>query len=164
MWWSCAGGSSVKGSGEVIRASAPYTSGWGSFVLLKNGLCQGSKGRQFEHVTPDICECQMGCMPGTFKVQLLSDTGFLLRKVMTSRPEMTWDEAQTVICLIQGDFLWCGISVSLAARQHLKKDAKHDLTATYNYRHIAGVFLGMYQAGTVRINISAGHANVSMED
>ena len=22
-------------SGEVIRASAPYTSGWGSFVLLK---------------------------------------------------------------------------------------------------------------------------------
>ena len=28
-------GSSVKGSGEVIRASAPYTSGWGSFVLLK---------------------------------------------------------------------------------------------------------------------------------
>ena len=32
---SCAGGSSVKGSGEVIRASAPYTSGWGSFVLLK---------------------------------------------------------------------------------------------------------------------------------
>ena len=28
-------GSSVKGSGEVIRASAPYTSKWGSFVLLK---------------------------------------------------------------------------------------------------------------------------------
>ena len=28
-------GSIVKGSGEVIRASAPYTSGWGSFVLLK---------------------------------------------------------------------------------------------------------------------------------
>ena len=28
-------GPSVKGSGEVIRASAPYTSGWGSFVLLK---------------------------------------------------------------------------------------------------------------------------------
>ena len=28
-------GSSVKGIGEVIRASVPYTSGWGSFVLLK---------------------------------------------------------------------------------------------------------------------------------
>ena len=31
----CGGGSTVKGSGKVIRASAPYTSGWGSFVLLK---------------------------------------------------------------------------------------------------------------------------------
>ena len=28
-------GSSVKGSGEGTRASAPYTSKWGSFVLLK---------------------------------------------------------------------------------------------------------------------------------
>ena len=28
-------GSSVKGSGEVIRASALYTLKWGSFVLLK---------------------------------------------------------------------------------------------------------------------------------
>ena len=34
-WWPCPGGSSVKGSGEVIRASASYTSGWGSFVLFK---------------------------------------------------------------------------------------------------------------------------------
>ena len=32
---SCAGGSSVKESGEVIRVSAPSTSGCGSFVLLK---------------------------------------------------------------------------------------------------------------------------------
>ena len=28
-------GAQVLRSGEVIRASAPYTSGWGSFVLLK---------------------------------------------------------------------------------------------------------------------------------
>ena len=32
---SCARGSSVKGTGDVIRVSAPYTSGWGSFVPLK---------------------------------------------------------------------------------------------------------------------------------
>ena len=29
------GDSSVMGSGEVIRASVPYTLGWGSFVLVK---------------------------------------------------------------------------------------------------------------------------------
>ena len=34
----------------MIRASAPYTSGWGIFV--KNGPRQGSTGRQFEHITP----------------------------------------------------------------------------------------------------------------
>ena len=43
-WWSCAGGSSVKGSGEVIRASAPYTSGWGSFVLLKMDCVRVARG------------------------------------------------------------------------------------------------------------------------
>ena len=40
----CAEGSSVKGSGEVIRASAPYTSGWGSFVLLKMDCIRIARG------------------------------------------------------------------------------------------------------------------------
>ena len=34
----------VKGSGEVIRASAPYTSGWGSFVLLKMDRVRIARG------------------------------------------------------------------------------------------------------------------------
>ena len=38
----------------MIRASAPYTLGWGSFCTVKNGLCQGNMGRQFEHVTLGI--------------------------------------------------------------------------------------------------------------
>ena len=37
-------GSSVKGSGEVIRASASYTSGWGSFVLLKMDRVRVARG------------------------------------------------------------------------------------------------------------------------
>ena len=36
----------------MIRASAPYTSGWGSFVLLKMDCIRVARGRQFEHVTP----------------------------------------------------------------------------------------------------------------
>ena len=35
----------------MIRASASYTSEWGSFVLLKMD-CKVSMRRQFEHVTP----------------------------------------------------------------------------------------------------------------
>ena len=33
-----------------------------------------------ENIAADICESQIGCPPGTYKVQLLSDTEFLLRK------------------------------------------------------------------------------------
>ena len=33
-----------------------------------------------ENIAADICESRIGCPPGTYKVQLLSDTKFLLRK------------------------------------------------------------------------------------
>ena len=37
-----------------------------------------------EDIAIDICESQIGCPAGTYKVQLLSDTEFLLRKRPTS--------------------------------------------------------------------------------
>ena len=33
-----------------------------------------------ENIAADICESRIGCPPGTYKVQLLSNTEFLLRK------------------------------------------------------------------------------------
>ena len=75
------------------------------------------------------------CPPGTYKVQLLSDTEFLLRKRPTSGPEMNWQDANTVIRLVHGELLWCGVPVSLAARHRTKKEAKYDLDATFAYRH-----------------------------
>ena len=41
-----------------------------------------------ENIAADICESRIGCPPGTYKVQLLSNTEFLLRKRPTSGPEM----------------------------------------------------------------------------
>ena len=41
-----------------------------------------------EDTAVDICESCIGCPAGTYKVQLLSDTEFLLRKRLTSGPEM----------------------------------------------------------------------------
>ena len=41
-----------------------------------------------ENIAADICKSWIGCPPGTYKVQLLSDTEFLLRKRPTSGPEM----------------------------------------------------------------------------
>ena len=88
-----------------------------------------------EDIAVDICESRIGCPPGTYKVQLLSDTEFLLRKRPTSGLEMNWQDANTVIRLIHGDFPWCGVPVSLAAGHRSKKEAKYDLDATFAYRH-----------------------------
>ena len=88
-----------------------------------------------ENIAADICESRIGCPPGTYKVQLLSDTEFLLRKRPTSGPEMNWQDANAMIRLIHGEFLWCGILVSLAAGHRTKKEAKYDLDATFAYRH-----------------------------
>ena len=48
---------------------------------------------------------------------------------------MNWQDANAVIRLVQGEFLWCGIPVSLAAGHCTKKEAKYDLDATFAYRH-----------------------------
>ena len=88
-----------------------------------------------EDIAIDICESRIGCPPGTYKVQLLSDTKFLLRKRPTSGLEMNWQDANTVIRLIHRGFLWCGIPVSLVAGHRSKKEVKYDLDATFAYRH-----------------------------
>ena len=48
---------------------------------------------------------------------------------------MNWQDANTVISLIHGKFLFCGVPVSLAARHRTKKEAKYDLDATFTYQH-----------------------------
>ena len=48
---------------------------------------------------------------------------------------MNWQDANAVIRLIHGEFLWCGVPVSLAAGHRTKKEAKYDLDATFAYRH-----------------------------
>ena len=40
-----------------------------------------------------------------------------------------------MIRLIHGEFLWCGVPVSLVARHHMKKEAKYDLDAIFAYQH-----------------------------
>ena len=88
-----------------------------------------------EDITVDICESWIGCPAGNYKVQLLSNTKLLLRKQPTSGPEMNWQDANAIIRLIHGHFLWCGVPVSLAAGHCSKKKGKYDLDATFAYQH-----------------------------
>ena len=48
---------------------------------------------------------------------------------------MNWQDANTMIRLVHGEFLWCGVPVSLAAGHRTKKEAKYDLDATFTYQH-----------------------------
>ena len=48
---------------------------------------------------------------------------------------MNWQDANAIIRLISGLFLWCGVLVSLAAGHRSKKEAKYDLDATFAYWH-----------------------------
>ena len=88
-----------------------------------------------ELIAKDICEAKIGCPPDTFKVQLLSDMEFLLRKVPTSRPELSWEEATAVIRLVGGEYLWCSVPASVVPGHRTKKEAKYDLQATFGYWH-----------------------------
>ena len=40
-----------------------------------------------------------------------------------------------MIRLVHGQFLWCGVPVSLVAGHRKKKEAKYDLDATFAYQH-----------------------------
>ena len=40
-----------------------------------------------------------------------------------------------MIRLIHGEFLWCGVPVTLVTGHRTKKEAKYDLDATFAYRH-----------------------------
>ena len=48
---------------------------------------------------------------------------------------MNWQDANAVIRLVHGEFLWCGVPVSLVAGHRTKKEAKYDLDATFAYQH-----------------------------
>ena len=48
---------------------------------------------------------------------------------------MNWQDANAVIRLVHGEFLWCGVLVSLAAVHCTKKEAKYYLDTTFAYRH-----------------------------
>ena len=75
-------------------------------------------------IAKDICEARIGCPPNTFKVQMLSDTEFLLRKLPTNGPELSWEDANAIIRFVGGDYFWCGTPASVAPGHHTKKQAE----------------------------------------
>ena len=70
---------------------------------------------------------------------------------------MNWQDANTIIRLIHGHFLWYGVPVSLVAGHRSKKEAKYDLDATFAYRHTHAqerIVLSKFQKDSKRTVIS----------
>ena len=62
-----------------------------------NGICK------------DICEARTRVLPGTFSVDLLSDTEFLVYKLPKTGQGMSEAESMLFADLIGGSYLWAGV-------------------------------------------------------
>ena len=93
-----------------------------------------------EVIAQDICTYWVGAPTGTFTIELLSDTEFLLFQGPWSGPGMTWESTTSYIRILHDCHDWVGMEVIVVAGQHTIKQSKIDLANTRDYRqaHILG--------------------------
>ena len=86
-----------------------------------------------EVIAWDICTYWVGAPAGTFTVELLSDTEFLLFQGPWSGPRMTWENTIPYIRILHDCHDWVGMEVTMVASQHTMKQSKIDLANTRDY-------------------------------
>ena len=85
-------------------------------------------------ISKDICEARTGVLLGTFSVDLLSDTEFLVYKLPKTGWGMTRDEATLFIDLIRGGYLWASVLAEVFVTSRTMPQARRDKTKTHDYR------------------------------
>ena len=93
-----------------------------------------------EVIARDICTYWVGAAPGTFAIELLRETEFLLFKGPRSGPGMTWENTISHIRIVHDSHDLGSMEVTAVAGPCTMKQAKIDLTNTCEYRqaHIMG--------------------------
>ena len=85
-------------------------------------------------ISKDICKARTRVLLGTFSVDLLSDTEFLVYKL----PKMGWgmSEAESMLFtdLIGGSYLWAGVPADVFVTPRTTQQARRDKTKTREYR------------------------------
>ena len=84
-------------------------------------------------ISKDICEAQTRVVPGTFSIDLLSDTEFLVYKLPKTGRGMSNNESMLFVDLIEGSYLWGGIPADVFATQQTTQQARRDKTKTQEY-------------------------------
>ena len=84
-------------------------------------------------ISKDICEAWTGVVPGTFSVDLLSDTEFLVYRLPKTGHGMSDHESVCHTDLIAGSYLWAGSPADIFVTQRTTQQARRDKTRTQEY-------------------------------
>ena len=85
-------------------------------------------------ICKDICEAQTRVLPGTFSVDLLSDTEFLLYKLPKMGRGMSEMESALFADLIMGSYLWVGVPADVFVTPRTIQQVRRDKAKTREYR------------------------------
>ena len=85
-------------------------------------------------ISKDICEAQTRVVPGTFSVDLLSDTEFLVYRIPKTTRGMSDHEARCYADSITGSYLWAGSPATVFVTKWTTQEARRDKVKTREYR------------------------------
>ena len=85
-------------------------------------------------ISKDICEARTGVVAGTFSVDLLSDTEFLVYRIPKMTRGMSDCEARCYTDLIMGSYLWAGSPATVFVTKRTTQEARRDKIKTREYR------------------------------
>ena len=74
-------------------------------------------------------------LPGTFSVDLLSDTEFLVYKLLKTGRGMSERESALFADLIAGSYLWAGVLADVFVTPRTTQQARRDKAKMHEYRH-----------------------------
>ena len=77
-------------------------------------------------ISKDICEARTGVVPGTFSVDLLSDTEFLVYHIPKTTRGMSNCEARCYADSITGSYLWAGSPATVLVTRQTTQEARRD--------------------------------------
>ena len=117
------------GSGRVVRL--------GHAPRRMNTLEQDRKVPEYcwnTGISKDICEAWTGVVPGTFSVDLLSNTKFLVYHIRKTTRGMSDREARCYADLIMGSYMWAGSPATIFVTKRTTQEARRDKVKTREYR------------------------------
>ena len=107
-------------------------------------------------ICKDICEARTRVLPGTFSVDLLSDTEFLVYKLPKTGRGMSEMESALFTDLIAGSYLWVGVPADVFVTPRTTQQARRDKAKMREYRRrITVEQLAAAQARLRDLNLTA---------